>query len=364
MQCIYLNARSLVNKFDDFSALVSDLNPDIIGVTESWTNADINDAEILLPGYTLFRCDRPTDNKGGGVLLYVRSSLNPVCFIPKSKYPEHIWCKLNIAKNVELVVGVCYRSTNSEIFDYDSHSALCNLISEVSSKHVLLMGDFNYPSIDWIAHGVHSGGSVEAKQFMDQLDECFFTQHITSPTRQNTTLDLVITSEPDFVQDIAVGPPLATSDHNMITWNCIADVNHKTTQCTKLNYAKANFEEIKARLRATDWDTLLAGDIHHCWQRFKNIIFELERKYVPLSKSSKGIFKPIWMTNKVKKLVAKKRQVFKKYKSSSHPACVTINVKTSKAVKKAKRNFEKMLARNIKTDKKSFFCIRQKQMQS
>jgi len=108
---------------DYFSALVYDINPDIIGVTESWTNADITDAEILLPGYIMFRCDRPTGNKGGGVLLYVRSSLNPVTFTPKSKYPEHIWCKLNVAKNTELLVGVCYRSTNPELFDYDVHTA-------------------------------------------------------------------------------------------------------------------------------------------------------------------------------------------------------------------------------------------------
>ena len=60
-----------------FSAAVYDLNADIIGITESWTNTDITDAEISLPDYVLFRCDRPTNNKGGGVLLYVRSSLNP-----------------------------------------------------------------------------------------------------------------------------------------------------------------------------------------------------------------------------------------------------------------------------------------------
>ena len=131
LHCIYLNARSLANKFDQFLAEVYAVHPDIIGVTESWTNAEINDAEISLPGYILFRCDRPIVNKGGGVLLYVQACLNPVCFIPKTKYPEHVWCKLNTVQNTELIVGVCYRSTNLEIFDYDLHSALCNLISVV-----------------------------------------------------------------------------------------------------------------------------------------------------------------------------------------------------------------------------------------
>ena len=56
-------------------------------------HSDVIDAEISLPGYTLFRADRPTDNKGGGVLLYVLSSLNPSAFVPQTKYPEHVWCK-------------------------------------------------------------------------------------------------------------------------------------------------------------------------------------------------------------------------------------------------------------------------------
>lgn len=113
------------------------------------------------------------------------------------------------------------------------------------------------------------GCGIVIPKFMDHLDDCFLTQHITSPTRHSTTLDLVITSEPDFIRDIAVGPPLATSDHNTITWNCSVDVSHKITKCTKLNYGKASIKEIKARLRDTDWDTLLDGDIHHCWQIFK-----------------------------------------------------------------------------------------------
>jgi len=62
------------------------------------------------------------------------------------------------------------------------------------------------------------------------------------------------------------------------------------------------------------------------------------------------------MTNKVMKLIAKKRHVFRKYKNNTHPACILVSKETSKAVKKARWNLEKMLARNIKTDKKSFFA--------
>ena len=38
LKCFYINARNILNKFDEFEAWVYDINPDIIGVTESWTN--------------------------------------------------------------------------------------------------------------------------------------------------------------------------------------------------------------------------------------------------------------------------------------------------------------------------------------
>ena len=58
----------------------------IIGVTESWANENIEDAEIGIDGYDLFRDDRPAGHKGGGVVLYVNCTLNPMRFNPKTRF--------------------------------------------------------------------------------------------------------------------------------------------------------------------------------------------------------------------------------------------------------------------------------------
>ena len=129
---------------DLLAATVNDLAPDIVGVTESWANDSILDCELQLQGYQLFRCDRPSDNRGGGVLLYVRSSLAPIEFHTKSQYGEHVWCKVE-----DLLVGVCYRSTNVAVVGNDNEIKLHNVLQEVSNRHVLFMGDFNYTDIDW-----------------------------------------------------------------------------------------------------------------------------------------------------------------------------------------------------------------------
>ena len=44
--CVGLNARSI---------MVEDTDPHIIGITESWANIDITDAELGLTGYVMFR---------------------------------------------------------------------------------------------------------------------------------------------------------------------------------------------------------------------------------------------------------------------------------------------------------------------
>ena len=85
-----LNARSVVNTLDLLQATVLDLKPDVIEITESWTQDNILDSELILNGYQLFRCDGKTGNRGRGVLLYVRDLLNPIEFRTKTEYGENV----------------------------------------------------------------------------------------------------------------------------------------------------------------------------------------------------------------------------------------------------------------------------------
>jgi len=64
----------------------------------------------------------------------------------------------------------------------------------------------------------------------------------------------------------------------------------------------------------------------------------------------------LWLTYKALKYVKCKHRVFRKYKDSHHPAFVTASRLASREVKKAKLNFEKKLAENIK-DTKSFLLM-------
>jgi len=103
---LYCNARSLNNKFDFLAATAELYDPHVIGVSESWLQEHINNAEISLCGYELFRNDRQNGQRGGGVLLYVKSELHPVEYKPTSKFPEQVWCTVKDDRNKEYQIGV------------------------------------------------------------------------------------------------------------------------------------------------------------------------------------------------------------------------------------------------------------------
>jgi len=347
----------LINKLDAFKVTVCSLKPDIIGITESWANDSIEDAELSLDGYVMFRCDRSTNNKGGGVLLYVRCDLEPTEFVPNTKFPEHIWCKIKSADGIDVVIGVCYRSNNAAIFGRDSHSLLRSLLSEVSKLNVLIMGDFNYPDVNWAALGTYEGASQETNLFVDCLMDNFFTQHVDQPTRGDTILDLVITAEPDVISEIAILDCLESSDHNMLTWSCQFNKKRVPSGRTKLNFRKANLKELRKGLRDTDWNCLLKGSIDESWNKFRSRILSLSEAYIPkLKVPVDKPPKPPWITNKCLQQIARKRKVFKKFNDKKHPACQEANAAATKCLRKARRRFEKSLAARVKHDKKSFFA--------
>ena len=74
IKCVRLNARSIINKKDELNIMVDDIKPHIIGISESWANNDITDAELGLEGYAMFRKDR-MGRRGGGVLLYIKDTI-------------------------------------------------------------------------------------------------------------------------------------------------------------------------------------------------------------------------------------------------------------------------------------------------
>ena len=187
---------------------------------------------------------------------------------------------------------------------------ITELIKEVRGRPLLLIGDFNYPDIDWSTLQASSSAS---RLFIDCLDDAFLIQHVTEPIRKGSVLDLVITSEPDMIDTVNVLG--CFSDHRMLQWNMNVLVSTNGTKRQSFDYSKGDYAAIRQELMKQDWDAVLRGNVNEQWNKFRSLLERLEQQYI----SSKCIDdskhkKAAWLSYKAVKSVRRKHKVYTKYK--------------------------------------------------
>ena len=98
--------------------------------------------------------------------------------------------------NLKILAGCCYRPPNSGITWLDSFNSILSQVCE-QYQNILICGDFNYPNISW--DSTESCNGVEELRFIETLGDFFLSQLVTSSTRNDNVLDLVITNVPNLV---------------------------------------------------------------------------------------------------------------------------------------------------------------------
>ncbi len=77
----HLNIRSILSKSEQIQHLLLDSNLDFLCLSETWLSQNAPLAALNIPGYNIYRKDREGSKKGGGVMVYIKSTLvsqNPV----------------------------------------------------------------------------------------------------------------------------------------------------------------------------------------------------------------------------------------------------------------------------------------------
>jgi hypothetical protein len=132
---------------------------------------------------------------------------------------ELIWCKIvnRTDKSAEIVVGVYYKKPAAEVKEIEE---LVKVLQMAAKGEVLIMGDFNYPGINWETYESNNHGQA----FQDLVVENFLIQYVQEPTRINNVLDLVSSSNDEMVGNLEVKEHLGNSDHNTIYWDLICNI--------------------------------------------------------------------------------------------------------------------------------------------
>lgn len=142
---------------EDFFLAVSEMEYDVVVLTETWLNDQHLSTQLFGNSYTVHRDDRDPVvtgmSRGGGVLIAVANHLS------SSRVDVHtaidldqVWVKIDL-REVRIFIGVVYFSPDqaaipSKIEDHlNSVRAVSDIVS--TSDINLLFGDYNQPNIVW-----------------------------------------------------------------------------------------------------------------------------------------------------------------------------------------------------------------------
>jgi len=120
----------------------------------------------------MFRADR-LEAKGAGLVLYVKdhleASLSPMPIA--NKFKESIWYNITLDSR-KLLVGLDYRSPSSETANDDFLlMMLKEAIVQGDKRRVLIIGDFNYPDVDYVNETVRAGEGASSTKFFNKTQE-------------------------------------------------------------------------------------------------------------------------------------------------------------------------------------------------
>ena len=141
----------------------------------------------------------------------------------------------------------------------------------------MIIGDINYPLIDWNNLSCEGQG----KEFLNVCLDFNFNQYVDFPTHsRNNILDLVLSNDESILSVDNLGP-LGNSDHVMLLVVTNHEVKHETTTNVRYNWRKADYDAMKSEINVIKWDEKLTGDIEQNWNEFKKLINESIEKHVP-----------------------------------------------------------------------------------
>ena len=370
----------MANKVSDFKIRVLANQPDVIAICETWFQDDpfndkfYPDECLILPGYNKYRYDN-TGALKGGIILYIKPKLDGgVCKEMSDavlNIEECAWHWIKINTEDKLLFGCFYRKGSS----VPRNNKLIN--EAITKAHnlsdlITVCGDFNYPTIPWGYCMETSDTPTAEEDFMDTLDDLVLVQHVKSFTRKRGTdnpslLDLVITDDNQTISNLNIKEPFGKSDHSLVSWNSTFKVidfyeDHQKA-VPKPNYYKGNYCQMRKDLSMIDWDQEfnLCKDVHSMIKKFEDIIDQKVKEHVPLKKRNNrnnGSHVP-WVDYRTSKAIKRKYHAWKRYTNTkSHEQYLQYikeRNKVSKKIRKAKREFEKNIAKECKVNPKAFF---------
>ena len=310
------NVNSLTRKVPLVQDFLASHRLHILAITESHLLRSMPDSFISIPGYHVVRNDTPGTFPKHGVCLYIHSTVK--FDLLTEPYQNVLTVRLT---DLNLFVAVVYRPPSSSLEDTAHLHDF--LLSFCGDKEVILLGDFNLPTLTWESSDPTSHASSFDRQCYEVFMSLGLTQWVIEPTfpRSGNILDLVLSTDADRVGSVQVLPPLPGCDHCPILCTYVFDFEPPPSQSAPAKYRKwqrGKYDILSRALHDIDWDAEFTGlDISGAYNRFVDVLQPLVEECVPLVPQHLSSRLP-WKTNPPHRLRNRKKEAWAKYKSVRH----------------------------------------------
>ena len=274
-----------------------------------------------------------------------------------NKFCDSVWCMVTCNKNLPILIGCIYRSPSSSRTSDDNLNSLLSNMCESYSK-CIIVGDFNYPKIDWDLYS----GSSDAVLFLDTLNDCSLTQMVDCPTRGEAILDLVLTNDPSLFLSVDIEEPLLGCDHKSIHCKLAVDLSPKFSSATQnklFDFSKADWDLFSKTIDSANLSSLLdVDDSELNWLHFKAEVFSAAHLAIPV-KSKVKFFRGVPLLRDVKRAVHARKKTYRRYSrihdSYANEKRLQADDRLREAIEAANAKYEKDLAIKCKKDPKAFW---------
>lgn len=340
----YQNVRGLRTKTRTFFTNMLAYDTDIVALTETWLNKNINTRELFNNNYICYRSDRRDGRRGWGVLVAVYSKWSSVDLTNYNTSHEYLLIKV-FNNQFSFFICCVYIPPNSSIDYYKSFFSLLESIVDIASHNIVLLGDFNIPSIcgtvSLLGHNIKNNKVLELFNFMSVNN---LNSHNNILNIHQRTLDLIFTNFGECLVNRETDPLVEEDSHHpalFIIINCkfLIKNQSKASNSDNYNFKKADFELMYRDLSEINWSDLEKYTcVNRAVDEFYNKLYTILDKHVPKCRYFKNNSNEFVFTQDMKNLQKEKIYHLKKIKCNSGDLAYHLS-----RYKNARKNLKKLI---------------------
>ena len=193
----------------------------------------------------------------------------------------------------------------------------CIMYKRILNASIILLGDFNLPSITWSNPLLSPSVANPTNVFVDFVKRNAMHQLVCDNTRPNsndpekgTCIDLVITNGIFAISDLSITNNFSTSDHLSVPFKISTSIPTYSIPTSRYDFTKADWSAINNLLFCIDWQTAFTkcSDVPAQFNLRNDNLTKIIRLFIPIkthyNNSGGGVNKyPLH----IRKLLFKKR---------------------------------------------------------